>query len=156
MSDNVGRKKGYEALALALAAGQTLRDAAAAAGVTEMTAYRRWREPAFRQRVSELRAEMIGRAVGKLADNMSESADVLRQLLAEDVKATVRLGAARANLELGVKLHEATELEERLAALERAAKGTSGEQPPGKPPPPTEAEATSERACWGQADLLRT
>jgi hypothetical protein len=29
MSDNVGRKKGYEALALALAAGQTLRDAAA-------------------------------------------------------------------------------------------------------------------------------
>jgi hypothetical protein len=56
--------------------------------------------------------------VGKLADNMAESADVLRQLLAADVKATVRLGAARANLELGVKLHESTELEARLAALE--------------------------------------
>jgi hypothetical protein len=73
--------------------------------------------------------------VGKLADNMAESADVLRQLLAAGVKETVRLGAARANLELGVKLHESVELEERLAALERAS-GVSGEHPQPAPPPP--------------------
>jgi hypothetical protein len=77
-----------------------------------------------------LRAEVISHAVGILADNMAESADVLRQLLAEDVKATVRLGAARANLELGFKLRESTELEERLAALERAQQGACGTQPP--------------------------
>jgi hypothetical protein len=128
------RKKGYEALALALAAGQTIHDAAAAAGVTEMTAYRRWREPEFRRRVAELRAEMIGRAVGRLVDGMSEAADVLRSLLAEDVKASVRLGAARASLELPVKLHESTELEARLAALERASKGDHAQ--PAPPPPP--------------------
>jgi hypothetical protein len=143
MSDNVGRKKGYEALALALAAGQTLRDAAATAGVTEMTAYRRWKNPAFRQRVAELRLDMISQAVGKLADNMAESADVLRKLLAEDVKATVRLGAARANLELGVKLHESVELDARLAALERASKGAGGEHG-SNPPPPTESAPTDE------------
>jgi hypothetical protein len=141
MSDSV-RRKGWEALAVALAAGQTLRDAAAAAGVTEMTAYRRWKDPEFRKRVAELRAEMIARAVGKLADGMSEAADVLRSLLAAESEAT-RLGAARASLELPVKLHESTELEARLAALERASNGPGGEHG-GLPPPPTESAPTDE------------
>ncbi len=93
MSESV-RKKGWEALAVGLACGQTMRDAAAAAGVTEMTAYRRWKDPEFRKRVAELRAEMIGRAVGRLVDGMSEAADVLRALLKAESEAT-RLGTAR-------------------------------------------------------------
>ena len=57
------------------------------------------------------------RALARLADGMTEAADVLRQLLAAESEA-VRLGAARSLLELGVKLREPVELEERLAALE--------------------------------------
>jgi hypothetical protein len=114
-----GRRKADEALALALAAGQTLRAAAPAAGVSERTAARRWADPDFRLRVSELRGEMVHRALGRMADGMAEAADQMRALLAADSE-SVRLGAARALLELGVKLRESVELEARLVDLEAA------------------------------------
>jgi HEAT repeat protein len=112
-----GRQNADEALALTLASGQTLRDAAAAVGVSERTAARRWGDPSFRQRVAELRTDMVQRSLGRLADGMSEAADVLRQLLAAKSE-SVRLGASRSMLELGVKLREAVELEQRIATIE--------------------------------------
>jgi hypothetical protein len=115
-----GRRNADEALALGLATGQTLRAAAAAAGVAERTATRRWADLDFRRRVGELRGEMVTRALGQLADGMADAAGVLRQLLAAESEA-VRLGACRAMLELGNKLRESVELEQRLAALEAAA-----------------------------------
>src|SRR5262245_58634963 len=108
-----GRRNADEALALAVATGQTLRDAAQTAGVGERTAARRWSDPAFRCRVAELRADLVRRSLGRLADAMTEAADVLRCLLQAQSE-SVRLGAARSLLELGVKLREGVELEERL------------------------------------------
>jgi hypothetical protein len=119
------RKRHDDALAVALAAGQTLRDAAAAAGIAERTATRRWADPAFRARVSLLRADMVERATAKMTDGMTEAADVLRKLLKAKSEA-VRLGACRAMLELCVKLRESVELESRLAALERQAFAKEG------------------------------
>ena len=55
MAEN-GRRKGDDALLLALASGQTVR----AAGIGERTATRRVADPDFRRRVGELRAEMVG------------------------------------------------------------------------------------------------
>jgi hypothetical protein len=121
MADN-GRRKRDDALAVALAAGQTLRDAAAASGIGERTATRRWADSNFRRRVAELRAEMTGRALGKLADGMAEAGDVLRALLKAESD-SVKLGACRAMLEIGVKLRESVELETRLAALEARTNG---------------------------------
>jgi hypothetical protein len=112
-----GRRNADEALALALARGQTSRDAAASAGVAERTAYRRRADGAFRRRVVELRAEMVAMALGKMADSMTDAAGTLRQLLNPESE-SVRLGACRAILELGVKLREAVDHEERLQALE--------------------------------------
>jgi hypothetical protein len=112
-----GRQNADEALATALAAGQTLRAAAAVTGVSERTATRRWADPDFRSRVSHLRGELVGHALGKLADGMSDAAAKLRELLSAQSEA-VRLGAARALLELSVKLRESTELEERLRVIE--------------------------------------
>jgi hypothetical protein len=117
-----GRKKGDDALLLALAGGQTVRDAARAAGVGERTAGRRLAEPGFRRRVAELRAEMVQRALGKLTDALTEAADTLRQLLKAQAE-SVRLGAARSLLELTVKVRESVELEARLQALEAEPKG---------------------------------
>jgi hypothetical protein len=68
MAEN-GRRKRDDALALA--AGQTLRNAAAAASIGERTATCGWADPLFRQRVAQLRADMVGRALGKLADGMT-------------------------------------------------------------------------------------
>jgi len=122
-----GRHNADEVLALALATGQTLRGAAAAAGVAERTAARRWADAGFRARVTELRTELIGRAVGRLADAAATAADALVNLLAGRSEAA-RLGAARSILELGARLREGTELAERVAELERAQReGTKHE-----------------------------
>jgi hypothetical protein len=116
MAEN-GRRKGDAALVLALAGGQTVRDAARTAGVGERTATRRWADPEFRQRVTCLRAEMVAQAAGQLADGMAEAATTLRRLLTAEAE-SVRLSAARSILEIGTRLRETVELEARLQAIE--------------------------------------
>ena len=120
-----GRKSADSALVTALAAGGTVEASAKAAGVSEATAYRRLREPIFRRRVTEARDEMVGRAVARLSATSTLAADCLRELLRAKAE-TVRLGAARAILELGSKLRESEELAERIAALEQRL-GKEGE-----------------------------
>jgi hypothetical protein len=112
-----GRKNADAALLASLAGGATVRKAAARAGVSERTAYRRLREEAFRRRVAQARGDMVSRAVGKLADASARAVDTLRGLLSASSE-TARLGAARSILELGARLREAGELEERLRHLE--------------------------------------
>jgi HEAT repeat protein len=63
---------------------------------------------------------MVGRCLGRMADGMAEAAEVLRQLLNARSE-SVRLGAARALLELGLKVRDAVELGQRVEALERLA-----------------------------------
>jgi hypothetical protein len=117
MAEN-GRQKGNGALLLALAAGQTVRDAARTAGLGERTVRRRLADPDFRRGVAELRGEMVDRALGRAADGMSEAADMLRRLLRAK-RENIRLGAARSLLEFGIRLRESVELEARLTALEK-------------------------------------
>jgi hypothetical protein len=74
--------------------------------------------PAFRRRIQELRAEMTSQALGRLVEGMVSAADTLVFLCRKGKSETVRLGAARALLELGTTLRESVEWEERIAALE--------------------------------------
>lgn len=120
------RSKADSALVAALAAGSTTKDAAKTAGVSESTIYRRLREPEFRGAVSEARRVMIEQAVGALSDASSAAVTTLKGLLEADAE-TVKLGAARAILELGARLRETVaqaqlaedvaELRQQLAAL---------------------------------------
>jgi hypothetical protein len=57
--------------------------------------------------------------MGRLADGMTGAADALRRLLSSRSEPT-RLAAARALIELAVRLRDSVELEARLAALEAA------------------------------------
>src|SRR5262249_26607320 len=114
-------RKGDAALALALASGQTVRDAALAAGIGERTATRRVADPDFRRRVAELRADMVQRTLDKMACARVQAVETLRELLtAPSSTVTVKLGAARALLEMGAKFWKSVELEQRIAALEHA------------------------------------
>ena len=117
------RRNADSALLAVLAGGATVQVAAQRAHVSERTVYRRLSDPAFRQRVTETRAEMVSRAVGQLADAGAEAATTLRALLGAESE-SVRLGACRAILELGVKLRESEDLERRVAELEASAAAT--------------------------------
>lgn len=112
------RRNADSALVAALACGGTVEAAAQTAGVSVPTVRRRLAEPAFRKAVEEARAESVSRAVARLSATSTLAADCLRELLKAKSE-TVRLGAARAILELGAKYREAEDLAVRLAELER-------------------------------------
>jgi hypothetical protein len=112
-------RKNDDALALQLAAGDTLAAAAAAAKCSERTAARRWADPDFRRRVRNLRGDMMHRALGRLADGMTKAADVLQELLTAATPPAVRLGACRAMLEMGCRLREIIDLAERMDEYDR-------------------------------------
>ena len=116
-----GRRNADDRLALELAAGRTVADAAKAAGVSQRTAYRRLDDAGYRQRISTLRSAMVDRATGRLADRSTDAVETLGVLLAAESEWS---GSARPDRSwiLGTKLRESTEIEERLAALEQRAK----------------------------------
>jgi hypothetical protein len=115
-----------EKLVLALACGATVEAAARQCGLGESTVYRRLKDPAFKARVQEARSEMVRRSAGMLTAAAGESVRTLLALQRETAPPAVRLGAARAVLELGIKVRELAELEARLAALEAQAGITGG------------------------------
>ena len=115
------RKKAEDALLLALAVGASVEQAARQCGLCVRTVYRRLAEPEFRQRLQKLRGDMVSRTAGTLTAAASEAVRTLLELLKSTATAPVRLGAARAVLEIGMKVREASEFEERLAALEEKA-----------------------------------
>jgi hypothetical protein len=105
------------ALVAALAGGATVAEAARQAGLSESSVYRRRREPDFRREVAAARTELLTLAVGRLADAATAAVATLRALLDAEAD-SVRLGAARAILDAGMKGAELVDLAERVATLE--------------------------------------
>jgi hypothetical protein len=105
-------------IALALAGGGTVEDAAKAANVCTRTVNRRMKDADFKAEVSRLRGEMISRATGRLAEGMGWAALVLRTLLTSSAEG-IRLRAAAKILDSGLRVVELHELAERVAALEQ-------------------------------------
>jgi hypothetical protein len=120
MSRN-GRRNTDHQLLMALACGVTVENAARQAGISPATAYRRLADAAFRRRLQALRGDMVSRTAGTLTAAATEAVRTLLELLKSPASAAVRLGAARAVLEMGMKVREVADLEERLTALEQAA-----------------------------------
>jgi hypothetical protein len=115
-----GRESADERLAVELASGKTVRDAATAAGVSEMTAHRRRADPASKSKVVAARSLMVEFAAGRLACSMGRAADVLDKLL-NDPDPRVQLRAADRLLTLAIQVrvtHDlAAELNEVKAIL---------------------------------------
>ena len=114
------RKKAEDALLLALACGASVDQAARQCSLSTRTVYRRLADSAFRQQLQALRADLVQRTAGALTAAATEAVRTLLELQKPSAPPAVRLGAARSVLELGLKLREAADLEERLAALEES------------------------------------
>jgi hypothetical protein len=89
-------------------------------GFSERTVRRRLEDVEFNEMVRQTRLEMVERAASRMAGAMEESVLTLRHLLTAESE-TVRLGAARSVIEIGTKLRESVEFEDRLNDLERIA-----------------------------------
>jgi hypothetical protein len=106
-----------ERVALLIAAGRSIKAAAAEAKVGERTAHAWLKDPRYRSFISELRHRMLDEAVGALTEATNKAVSTLRDLLADDHR-NVRLRAALGIIAAVVRLREHVELERRLAVLE--------------------------------------
>jgi hypothetical protein len=116
------RKRNEDALLLALACGASVEAAAKQCGLAERTVYRRLEDPGFRARLQDVRSDMVRRAAGMLTAAASQAVGTLLALQKDSAPPAVRLGAARAVLEIGIKVREMAELEARMAELEALVK----------------------------------
>jgi hypothetical protein len=114
-----GRRNVDELLIMALVCGATLEKAAASAGVSKATAFRRSQEPDFRKKLRNAKTEMVTRTADMLTAAGGEAVKTLLRLQKDPTPHSTCLGAARAILELGVSLRASGEVLERLDAVER-------------------------------------
>jgi hypothetical protein len=105
-------------LLASLAAGASVDQAAAAAHVSPATVARRLRRPEFRAELAAARTAAVERAVARLSMASVAAASELLRLATTSQKDAIRLAASRTILELGQKLREGLELEQRVATLE--------------------------------------
>ena len=114
-----GRRNADDVLLMTLACGATAEAAAQKAGVSRATVQRRLLDPRFRARLQEVRSDMVARAAGALTAASTEAIKTLLALQQSTIPHAVRLGAARSILEIGIKMREVADLEERLTSLEQ-------------------------------------
>ena len=126
------RKKNDDQLLLALACGATVEAAAKQCDLSDRTVYKRLKEPEFRTRLKDLRGDMVRRSSGMLTTAATEAVRTLLGLLKESNPATIRLGAARAVLEIGIKIRAMAELEVDMMEMEERINSLeSGRNPSG-------------------------
>jgi hypothetical protein len=111
--------KFLEPLAVAVASGNSIKQAAEIVGCSIQSAYNLSHTEQFRFRVSEIRSEITQQAIGKLTDAASVACDTLRELLDATQKPSDRLNAAKSILASLGPLSELGELRSRLDRLEQ-------------------------------------
>jgi hypothetical protein len=117
-----GRKNADERLLQALTCGATVEQAAQQSGVSARTVHRRLKDPSFKQRLQTARGDIVQRTAAMLTAAAMESVKTLIVLQQPEYPPGVRLGAARAALEMGVKLRENSDVIQRVEALEEQMK----------------------------------
>jgi transposase-like protein len=125
---NRGRVGSKATLLLALVGGATIKAAAAEAGVSEQTAHRWLREPKFKAREKQMRAELLATGFASLCASANLAAVKLRELLGSKNEG-VALSAARSILSIAGDFQRLFEVEaavadhnQRLLALEAKRK----------------------------------
>jgi hypothetical protein len=123
------------ALLLALASGAGAAGAAKQAGCSERTVRRRLADAAFRQRVHEMRGELVQSAVGRLATLGAIAADELHRLILRGDSDQIKLGACRAVLGYMLAGHSnetlARQVEELRRQMEELEHGAGHSADPG-------------------------
>ena len=81
---------------------------AASADIAERTAHRRLRDPKeqcdqWQAAIAAKRSEIVNEAAGRLTAHLTAAADALKELMANGESHNVRLGAARALLDFGLR-----------------------------------------------------
>ena len=112
---------------IALLNEPTTKDAAEAAGVSEVTLWRWLQQPEFRASYMEVRRVAVQRAIARTQAITSEAVETLREVMNDQSsKGSERIAAAKAILDYALKGIELEDHEMRLQDLEARLAGQSG------------------------------
>ena len=106
-------------LALAIAAGNTVKGWADENGVARRTAYTWAQSPEVRKLVERIRRRAMDRAIGRLSQNATAAATKIAKLVKDATSEAVMLNAARAVLADLMSVSNYAGLDRRLAKIER-------------------------------------
>ena len=103
----------------ALATSDSIRDAAAAVGIAESTAWRWLRDPEVKAEIRRRQDDVLAGVTSTLVQDMTEARLALRSVLRDKMASPAqRTAAARVLLDVGLRFFEALGVAERLAVLE--------------------------------------
>ncbi len=123
MSSRVTAKQ--QKLIEGLLTGLTIATAAKQAGINERTAYRFLKLPYFQSAYREAQAQLWDESIGQLRLGVKVALAVMRKHATAEVEPTAatQMRAAQVWLEQAVTLYKMSELEAKVADLERLIKG---------------------------------
>ena len=101
-----------------LAMGQTPTQAAAAAGVSRATAYRRLEDPEFREQVVQRRAQLVDELTSRMTEASHGAFARIQLLMLDSASEQIQLRAASKILEQTVRLRDVVEFESRIRKVE--------------------------------------
>jgi hypothetical protein len=116
----------HHALALEIARGRTLADAAKKTGYSYDHVRRLNCRPAFKRLVMRLRGELTKKLTGRLVDAGDVFVDAIVALAKAKKHDSVRLGAAKAGLDLLLRYRDASEMDELAQKVQKQLRQRCG------------------------------
>ena len=108
-----------EEIIAALIAQGSIKGAAASLHCTTRTLYERMKKPEFKQLYSQAKGEILKAATAKLQGNLCGAIDTLNEIMTDpEAPKQTRANCAVSILQYGAKYTEATDIIERLEAIE--------------------------------------
>jgi len=107
----------------AMLSHSSVESAAAAAGISRATAFRWLQHQDVIQKLRQARQQAWSRAMAQVQEAAPEAVAALRKILHEAENESPRVAAAKTILELGLRVVEIGDIEQRLEKLEAIAKG---------------------------------
>jgi len=120
LTENKRLKPSDERIISALLATGSQREASRCAGVAESTIRRKLKSSSFMVHYDQARRKAFSMSLGRLQHMTAKACAVIEELLSSSEPGGVRLSAARAVLEYGVKWQELSDIQARVEALEKS------------------------------------
>lgn len=103
-------------------ANPSIKAAAAACGISEKTIHQWLNDPAFASALKAAQDATTRAAMRRVVSSVSAAVTVLEEIMQDvSVPPAARVSAARTLLDSALKVYETQDIEERIAAIERAA-----------------------------------
>ena len=119
--EKISRKQ--EQLIAALLQCPTITAAAKESGISEASVWRWLQQPAFEEAYRRARQAAVDQAISQLQQASGEAVETLRAVQTDlGAPPSSRVTAAKAVLEMALKIRESEEMESRLTALEETIK----------------------------------